>query len=261
MLRWRGETSKSVVVSRSRPCANSPAISAGVNVRIQVAANSMARGVPSSIRQMWAMWRASSSVREKSGRKRWMEARNSAAALYSLQIRHMDPRPALLGRHRHAIERRQPLGRHVQPRARCHQQLDLRRRRKNLCHEAVAVTAVRVRSGQQMLIVVQHEQHLLVVQEVKQVLIRLAGGLLRRVQRAQDCRRKILSRCEGREVYEVGAVCESIDFGSSRLEGEASLADTAGADHGQQAARRIGKILCDLCQLVFAADEGSLVGG
>ena len=55
-------------------------------------------------------------------------------------------------------------------------------------------------------------------------------------------------------------MCESIDLGSSRLDGQAGLADTASADHGQQPAGRIGKTLCDLCQLAFTADEGRLVG-
>ena len=81
MLRWRGGAPRSLVVSRLSPCSRSRAISASGKTRVQAAASSMASGIPSSSRQIWAMARASAAVGWKSGRRRRTQARKSAVAL------------------------------------------------------------------------------------------------------------------------------------------------------------------------------------
>jgi len=80
------------------------------------------------------------------------------------------------------------------------------------------------------------------------------------VQGVQQRRREQAGRRQRRQVDEMHAVGEAVRLAARGLDGQPGLADTAGAEHGQQAAGRVSQPAGYLAQLGREADEGRGVG-
>ena len=147
-----------------------------------------------------------------------------------------------------SLQRRQPLLPHVEPLARGHQQLEVRRGAQQLRQQ--------VDSVEQMLQIVQHQQHLLRAQKIAQTATWISRAQFGRVQAARDGGRQQTGRFHRRQVYEMDAVAEVGCLRRGRLDRQPRFAGAARPYDCEQTAIRVRQARGHLIHLPSPPDEG-----
>jgi hypothetical protein len=122
---------------------------------------------------------------------------------------------------------------HIQADARCDQHLDARSRLEKRSDNPHAIFLIRLGPGDQVLEIIQHQEHGLLAQIVKQLLTRLLLFVKGKAERLGHRRHNVICRCKRGQRDKVDAVRPGVIQPRNSLCRQAGLAAAARANQGQ----------------------------
>jgi len=158
------------------------------------------------------------------------------------------------GRHGQPLNDKHPFALQIQPLARGDEQLHPGRARQDLGQQADAVRL------QQMLNVIQHEQHLPVAQMLDQLIVRVSLALKRQPQAAGNGRNKKGRRRKRRQRHKADAIRKAAPVHRRRLDRQTRLADAPCADQREQPAQRVVQQPAQCCQFRLSPQQRRQIG-